>query len=330
MLKKITNDVGYQKVRDFMNTRKVIFLTYGGSHAYGTNIETSDIDLRGIALQNKNELLGFENFEQFVCTESDTTIYGIKKIFQLLLNVNPNTIEMLGTKPEHHFIKTPESELILANKKLFLSKRCINSFGGYATAQLRRLENAMSRTMSQSRQEEHILNSIYSSLDHLQTHYTPFTDDDIKLYVGESIKDEYDTEIFIDCNLKRYPLRDFKAIQSEMNETVKNYSKISHRNNKKSEQKLDKHVMHLVRLYLMLFDILEKEEINTFRGDDIELLQDIRNGKYSDNEYSAIYEMLNQFEKRLAYAKENTSLPEKPDYNKVQELLVLINEKTIN
>lgn len=35
----------------------IIFLTLGGSYAYGLNKETSDLDLRGIALNSKREIL---------------------------------------------------------------------------------------------------------------------------------------------------------------------------------------------------------------------------------------------------------------------------------
>ncbi len=39
---------------DFLRTNphicdKIVFLTLGGIHAYGTNIETSDVDVRGCA-----------------------------------------------------------------------------------------------------------------------------------------------------------------------------------------------------------------------------------------------------------------------------------------
>ena len=43
---------------------RIIFLTLGGSHAYGTNIETSDVDVRGCALNRKSDLIGMSNFEQ--------------------------------------------------------------------------------------------------------------------------------------------------------------------------------------------------------------------------------------------------------------------------
>ena len=76
----------------------IIILTLGGSHAYGTNTETSDLDIRGCALNSKMQILTNENFEQFVNEKTDTTIYAFNKLISLLCNCNPNTIEMLGNK----------------------------------------------------------------------------------------------------------------------------------------------------------------------------------------------------------------------------------------
>ena len=46
---------------------------------------------------------------------------------------------------------------------------------------------------------------------------------------------------------------------------TRNYDKIHHRNKKKDDAHLNKHAMHLVRLYLMCLDILEREEIVTVK-----------------------------------------------------------------
>ena len=68
---------------------------------------------------------------------------------------------MLGCKPEHYFLLTDTGRMMIENRKLFMSKRAVHSFGGYATQQLRRLENALARDkMPQSRREEHIRNSM--------------------------------------------------------------------------------------------------------------------------------------------------------------------------
>ena len=83
------------------------------------------------------------------------------KIITLLINCNPNTIELLGLNPEHYLYLNDIGEMLLHNSYLFLSRRAINSFGGYAEAQLRRLQNALARdSFSQSEKEQHILNSV--------------------------------------------------------------------------------------------------------------------------------------------------------------------------
>ena len=109
--------------------KNIILLGLGGSHAYGTNTETSDLDIRGCALNRKNEILTNENFEQFVNEETDTTIYSFNKLISLLSNCNPNTIEVLGLKPEHYLFLSPIGQELLDKRKLFLSRRAAHSFG---------------------------------------------------------------------------------------------------------------------------------------------------------------------------------------------------------
>lgn len=87
----------------------IMFLTLGGSHAYGTNVPGSDVDVRGVTGDSKYDLLGFGTFEQVVEQSTDTTIYGFRKLVSLLVNCNPNVIEMLGSKPDMMKVNSPES-----------------------------------------------------------------------------------------------------------------------------------------------------------------------------------------------------------------------------
>lgn len=311
----------------------IIILTLGGSHAYGTNTETSDLDIRGCALNSKMQILTNENFEQFVNEKTDTTIYAFNKLISLLCNCNPNTIEMLGNKHEHYFYVSPIGREFIDNKNLFLSKKAIYSFGGYASQQLRRLENKSNRLVGQAKNEEHIFKTIdHAMFDFKQRHFT-MPDDAIKLYIDKAVQEGYDTEIFMDVNLTHYPLRDYSGMISEMQSIVKAYGKIGKRNQKAIEaNKLGKHMMHLIRLYMMCLDILEKGEINTYRDKEHDLLMDIRNGKYLDENRQPIpefYEMVDEYEKRLDYAKENTDLPDSPDYKKINEFVASVNERVV-
>lgn len=135
-----------------------------------------------------------------------------------------------------------------------------------------------------------------------------------------------DTEIFIDINLKHYPLRDFKNIYSDMNNIVKDYSKLNHRNSKKDELHLNKHAMHLIRLLVTGTEILEGKGINTYREKEHEFFLDIRNGKYS---YNDVFKMVDEYEQRFKSASEVTSLPEEPDYKRVEELMTDIYSKLL-
>ena len=312
----------------------IILLGVGGSHAYGTNVAGSDVDIRGIALNTKEEILGTANFEQVVNEATDTTIYSLRKIISLLTSCNPNTIEMLGLKHEHYLYLSSIGQELLDNKKLFLSRRAKYSFGGYAFAQLRRLDNKAARTIAQAEREQHILNSITAATYAWPDKYQCFNaGEGIKLYLDDSKQEDMDKEIFMDINLTHYPLRDYRAMWSDMKNIVSDYDKIGHRNQNAIERgRLGKHMMHLVRLYLMCIDILEKEEINTYRENDIPFLMEIRNGKFLDSESQPLpefYDMVNEYEKRLDYAVENTSLPDKPDYDKINEFLMYVNERVV-
>lgn len=314
-------------------SNNIIILTLGGSHAYGTANENSDLDIRGCTLNSKMQILTNENFEQFTNESTDTTIYAFNKLVSLLSNCNPNTIEMLGNKPEHYFYVSPIGQELLDNAHLFLSKRAVYSFGGYATSQLRRLDNKAVRLVNQEQRENHILNSIMNAYHTFPEKYFPFSEDSIKLYIDKSEQEDYDAEIFMDINLHHYPLRDYKSMWSEMNNIVKDYSKVGKRNKHAIEHdKLGKHMMHLIRLYMMCLDILEKEKIVTYREDEHDLLMDIRNGKYLDDNRQPIpefYEMVDDYEKKLEYAKQNTNLPDNPNYKEINEFVASVNERVV-
>lgn len=333
-IKKKLNNQEY----DFLRTdehlgENIILLGLGGSYAYGTNTESSDIDCRGVALNSKKEILLGNGFEQVENKETDTVIYSFTKIVNLLSNCNPNVIEILGLKPEHYLYISPIGKELLENKKMFLSKKAVNSFGGYANSQLRRLDNKAVRLVEQEQREKHILNSINNASINFKERYFQYPDDAIKLYIDKSDSEDLDSEIYMDVKLTKYPLRDYKAMWSEMNNVVKDYSKIGKRNKHAIEHgKLGKHMMHLIRLYMMCLDILENKEIVTYREKEHDLLMSIRNGDYLDNNRQPIpefFEMVDDFEKKMEYAKENTDLPDKPNYKAIQEFVMSVNERIV-
>ena len=322
---------------DFLRTDKrlenTILLTLGGSHAYGMSTPTSDLDIRGIALNSRSDILLGTDFEQVDNATTDTTIYSFNKMIELLSKSNPNTIEQLGCLPEHYLRLSGVGKELLDNRKMFLSKVCIHSFAGYATAQLRRLENKSARLVGQAQNEQYILNTIKNAQYDFKTRYYPHSDNNIKLYIDDAVQEDYEAEIFMDINLQHYPLRDWAGMWNEMKSIVSSYNKFGRRNTKAVQKdKLGKHMAHLLRLYMMCIDILTKEEVITYRSEEHDLLMDIRNGKYLDDNKqptSDFYDLLNEYEKRFDDAKKNTSLPDKPDYKRINEFKMDVNERIV-
>lgn len=332
--------------KDFMNTAeyeflrtnkrlgdRIMLLGLGGSYAYGTNNEGSDIDFRGVTLMMPSDLLGLTKFEQYENDKTDTVIYGFNKMVKLLLECNPNACEMLGLDEEQYLIKSELGQELIDNSRLFLSKRAVKSFGGYADAQLRRLQNAIARdTLSQSGREKHILRSVMNALDDFNRGYAGKENGSIRLYIDRAENPELETEIFIDVNYRHFPLRDYTYLWGIMRAVVRDYDKIGRRNKRKDDDHLNKHAMHLIRLFMMAIDILEKGEIRTHREDDLPILLAIRRGDYMlpDGTFSPeFYEMLGEYEHRLDEAAAKTDLPDNPDMKKVEAFVERINRYAV-
>ena len=312
----------------------IFILGLGGSHAYGTNIEGSDIDIRGGALNTKEEILTNNNFEQAEDKNTDTVIYGFNKLIHLLSNCNPNVIEILGLKPEHYLYVSDIGTELLKNSGMFLSRRAIASFGGYAKAQLLRLMQKAARNVGDdsSEMEKRILDSINRAMANFNEKYAPFEEGSINLYIDKSERDNVETEIFMDACLKHYPLRDYKTMWSEMNNIVKDYARLKREPEEKDRKKICKFQMHLVRLFMMSHDILANEKIVTYREKEHGLLMDIRNGKYMDDNKQPtkdFLELTRLLEEQFNYDKENTSLPENPDFKKINEFMASVNERVV-
>lgn len=332
--KKIMNSSEYDFLRK--NERlgsRIILLGLGGSYSYGTNNENSDIDFRGVTLNMPSDLIGLTEFEQYEDAKTDTVIYSFNKIVKLLIECNPNTCEILGLDEEHYLIKTELGQELIDNTNIFLSKRAVKSFGGYAGAQLRRLQNALARdSMPQTEKEMHILNSVKNSLEDFNRRYGNFHNGNIQLYISKSDNPELDTEIFVDAEYRHMPLRDYENMWSVMHNVVRDYDKIGKRNRKKDDNHLNKHAMHLIRLYMMAIDILEKGEINTNRKGEQGLLLKIRNGGFQHEDRTLdkeFYGIVADYEERLKNAAEKSALPDNPDMEKIEFFVEYVNKRVI-
>ena len=264
---------------DFLHTNKhlgsnILFLTLSGSHAYGTNVEGSDIDIRGVA--GSPEILGFNRFEQAIDNRTDTVIYAVNKFVGLLAQGNPSIIELLGNDPELYVNMTPEGQMLLDNRELFLTRRIAYSYGGFANDQLRRLQMGLLRNGASP---EAFKNKFEKRS--LERAIAGWRKDNIfEITISEDADEEGKHPLLISGSLNDYPVTSLKSLLKSLTTTIDQYEQPQHPKAQKDAAHINKHAMHIVRLYYTAFDILEKGEIITRRDKEREELLAIRNGKY--------------------------------------------------
>ena len=337
MTTKEIKDIVLSEKYDFLRTDprlgdRIILLGLGGSYAYGTNVEGSDVDVRGIALNNKEELLLGRPFEQVIHSETDTTIYSFSKIVKLLTDANPNVLEMLFLDEDQYLHLSGTGKELIEKRGMFLSKKIMHSFGGYARAQLSRLDNKTMRDLDQPGQEDHILRSIQNASASFPEKYFTYPDDAIRLYIDDAVREDFVSEIFMDVHLTHYPLRDYKCMWSEMHNIVKDYGKIGKRAESAMKRSLCKHAMHFTRLQIQNLELFESGTMHTHCVKDHDLLMDIRNGRYMDDSgqmKAEFFAMVDDYDRRIKEAAEHSRLPDKPDYKAIDAFVCKINERII-
>ena len=359
----------------------ICLLTFGGSIAYGLDGPTSDIDVRGVCLPSKNDILctnmavtdedrrngnvicGPTGFEQYVDVATDTTVYSLDKFVKLLYKCNPNVIEILGCKKEHYAMVSPAGQKLIDNRHIFLSKAAYGSFAGYARSQFERLKNALGNGgNSQLGKVLCLADSIERMQRHLESSYPTYNRNMVSLSVKNAdggdvyvngakvlptdlklifnyksdvrltaandveIPDDENIGLYLDLNMDCVHLRVFICFINEITTATKEFnSHIRHRNNKKDDYHLNKHAMHLIRLYLMAIDILENGEIVTYREKERDFLLSIKNGDYMAKGARAFtsefYDIVTDYGEKLEKIYKSSGLPKQPDNNAIIKLL---------
>lgn len=121
---------------------QTIYLARVGSFSYGTNVEGSDIDLRGCSVAPIRSYCdpywNFEQIEEQVAKgfATDKVIYDIKKFMKLAAQANPNAIETLFV--EERFIEemTGEGEDLRDLRDLFVSQEFKSRIFGFASREM--------------------------------------------------------------------------------------------------------------------------------------------------------------------------------------------------
>lgn len=124
-------------------TTNTICRVYAGSLAYGTNLPTSDVDIRGIFVGDQINLTPYFGFgESTDSNDDDTKIFEITKFLKLLADCNPNILEIVWCDDSDIILDSEEYQYLRSQRQSLLTSKVGITTSGYALSQLKRLQNS--------------------------------------------------------------------------------------------------------------------------------------------------------------------------------------------
>lgn len=340
---------------------KIIFKAIVGSKAYGTFIEgKSDIDHKGVYIQDLNDILSFGYREQ-VNLSKDEVYYEVKRFLQLAETANPTVLELLFIPEDCVVFKDPIFDIIVKQRQKFLTKKCKDSFGGYAVAQISKARGLNKKMNWENKkiQRKEIDSFIYivkdgitisylkylkttgkkhehfglSKLNHVRDGYNLYYDE--KLFFGGIISKNKNTlklnrhipkgmlpEAFLYCNTDQYTVhcKEYREYQ----EWLKNRNVERYVDLKNHKQKIDgKNMLHCIRLIETAKEIIETGNLN-IRRPNADFLISIRKGEV---ELESIIELAEKQIKEIDTIFRSSNLPNEVDTKFVSDLLLEVRKK---
>lgn len=337
----------------------LIFKAIVGSQAYGTNTPDSDIDIKGVYIQDPFDVSSF-NYEPQILPDKDTTYWEVRRFLELVMSSNPTVLELLFTPEDCILYEHPLFTMIKEKRDLFLSKECRNSFMGYAKQQIYKAKGLNKKmNWEQDRIERKkpidfckvVTGKVQSLNNYIAEFGMPdnlfFTkiDNTKQLYRLHATMEDYrkplcnDDDIlltaipqgafYMDLGIVQYDLDGFQAHCREYNSYqtwLKERNEARYVDVKNHGQKIDgKNMLHCIRLIEMSKEIAMYKTLIVRRPNAKDLIK-IRKGELDLQE---IIDKTDQLITEVEDAFKNSSLPESIDRDFVNNLLVDIRKQSI-
>ena len=338
-----------------------LFQALSGSHAYGTALPTSDRDTRGVFVLPRTEWLGLHYTPQVADERNDHIWYELGRIVELLAQNNPNALELLAMPGDCILYRHPLYEWL--RPELFLSKQCLRTFAGYAQTQIRKARGLNKKILTPLPPERRgVLDFCYVTqgggsvplrtwlaqndyrqeqcglvnLPHFRDVYALYYDESGSLgFSGVVRREETANEVALSpVTPGLHPLAYLSFNKDGYQTYCKDYREyrawVELRNEERYQNTLAhgkqydaKNMLHTFRLLLMAGDIARQGQL-VVRRPERDLLLAIRRGEF---EYE---DLVARAEEKLAALEKlflQSSLPEAPDLERINEVLVAMREE---
>lgn len=337
---------------DDLKAQNLILLEcISGSRAYGLDTPTSDTDIKGVFYLPKAQFycLPMNYIPQINNASNDVVYYELGRFIELLLQNNPNIMELLNTPPDKILYKNPLMNLI--NPKDFISKLCHKTFAGFAHSQIKKARGLNKKIVNpMGKDKKSVLDFCYvlqaggsvpltywlnkhelnqtqlglSQLPHTTQMYAVYIDKHNQHGFSGVIQKENATGISLSSIPKSLMVDAYLSFnQMGYSKYCQDYHDywqwVENRNDERYQSTLNhgknydaKNLMHTMRLLQMAKDIANKGEVVVHRTNRDELLT-IKSGQFDYDTLIAMADTLNQeIDKDFA----NSNLPDVPDRDK--------------
>lgn len=338
-------------IEDLRAQNLIVLECISGSKAYGLDTPRSDTDIKGVFVLPQHVYYGLHYIPQISNASNDVVFYELGRFMELLLENNPNIVELLNT-PEFAVIqKHPLLDEIKSEE--ILSKKCSATFGKYALSQMKKAKGLKKKIINPvALERKNLLSFCYVIHDNSSISISKFLEmkgwrqEECGLVNIPHMKDVYGLyhsktvsyagiirgEDSNDVSLSSVPAaeknetvlyfnRDAYSIYckeyKEYWEWVENRNPERYNTTQLSGKNYDaKNMMHVFRLLEMAIEIAKEKKVIVKRPNRDFLLK-IKEGGF---EYDELMEIAHARKIEMEIAFEKSDLQEKPDAEVINQL----------
>lgn len=344
-------------IEDLQRNQLILFECLSGSKAYGLDVPGSDTDIKGVFLLPKERFYGFDYIPQVANTTNDIVYYELGRFLELLSKNNPTALEMLGTPA--HKVRIRHPLLADLHPGLFLSKRCKDTFGGFAFTQIRKARGLNKKIRNPvAKERKSVLDFCYVfqrqgslpvatwlqqqgwqqtqvglvPVPHARDVYGVYVDREGGLGYKGIVQKETANQVVLSAVPKTaQPVAYLSFNKDGYSTYCKDYREywawVDQRNENRYLDNVahgknydSKNMIHTFRLLDMAEEILRLGEVIVERPNREELLA-VRSGKWT---YDELMKKADEKMQAVEEAYQNSSLPEVPDVKLAEQLLIAL------
>jgi hypothetical protein len=303
---------------------KILVKAIAGSHLFGTNTPSSDMDYKGIFLPEASDIL-LGKFNQVIHDHTnnsgnkntkddiDIEFYSLDKFLTMLYQGQTVAWELLFTPDSMILEKHPLWDEIRAAAPLLVNKR-VDAFVGYCKQQSHKYGTRGSRLNSL----EIVLSYLDTNVDHgdnrlREVDLSPL----LNLEHVEMIKDTNGKELFVVCG-KKFGL---DTPVSYVEKPLKLYYDTYGERSKQARlnQNVDwKALSHAVRVCMQAISLLNTGKIMLpMHPSQVTLLKGIKKG---DLTFDVVSNLIEEYQEDMLRARDESTLPAEPNLAEFQKI----------